>query len=364
MTTQTSYPMFGASNGGQQPVEGAASQGVTLRPQSKYSLDDLKQAVAELKLRIGYRGAGKSAGVRAEGFEDSVQPVEPSQTYRGIGIGAKVSGAVTRQAIAEGEDCVLVMVPEKLPESELGSLVVPRDVAGIPTDVIECGEVVAQPIRIPNGAGIRASRGGADAGMVGTLGGLCTRDGDPNLYLLSNAHVLTPDARFFASRQTVVKSLQDSPMADDTIGQLQFWSGFRPGTNHKHDAALARTGPNVVVGGNVGPGMQSASAGIRVTKTGLTTRQTFGIIQGISMQLDVAYEFGTFHFVNVILIVPDMSRNTSFSKGGDSGSLVVTESGTVPVGLHFAGDEAQTSFSIPIQTVAAAFGISGFVGTV
>src|SRR3989441_7323249 len=83
---------------------------------------------------------------------------------------------------------------------------------------------------------------------------------------------------------------------------------------------------------------------LNVQKYGRTTKLTHGQITGINATVDVCYEvFIIFcvksaRFVDQLVIEPG-----SFSGGGDSGSLIVTDDQNKnPVGLLFAGSSTQT----------------------
>lgn len=98
----------------------------------------------------------------------------------------------------------------------------------------------------------------------------------------------------------------------------------------------------------------SASLGMRVQKYGRTTGLTKGRVQGIGATVNVNYGSpGTAMFVGQIVI-----GGGGFSQGGDSGSLIVVQSGSdarKPVGLLFAGGSGVT-IANPIDEVLDAFG--------
>jgi hypothetical protein len=115
---------------------------------------------------------------------------------------------------------------------------------------------------------------------------------------------------------------------------------------------------------------QAATVGLAVTKSGRTTGQTFGSIQSVNTSVSVQYQKGcgsgrkfTIGYTNQVVI----SGTGSFSAGGDSGSLIVSNDGTPnPVALLFAGNTTQT-IANPITAVVSAFQAGGhtfsFVGT-
>lgn len=99
----------------------------------------------------------------------------------------------------------------------------------------------------------------------------------------------------------------------------------------------------------------TAVLGMRVIKYGRTTGQTRGTVDAVNVTIFVGYDTGTARFVNQIAI-----KGGRFSKGGDSGSLVVVERGNdalAPVGLVFAGGRGLT-FANSIQDVLSSLSIS------
>ena len=104
-------------------------------------------------------------------------------------------------------------------------------------------------------------------------------------------------------------------------------------------------------------GRLAPALGIPVMKYGRTTSLTRGSITGINFTVSIDYRNGTARFVQQILI---NGRNGGvFSSGGDSGSLVVVETGTDarrPVGLIFAG-AGPVSVANPIGPIMNRFGI-------
>ncbi len=99
--------------------------------------------------------------------------------------------------------------------------------------------------------------------------------------------------------------------------------------------------------------------GLNVQKYGRTTKLTHGQITGINATVTVCYEvfFGfcikAARFVDQLVIEPG-----TFSGGGDSGSLIVTDDGNKnPVALLFAGSSTQT-IANRIDLVLNQFGVT------
>ncbi len=97
---------------------------------------------------------------------------------------------------------------------------------------------------------------------------------------------------------------------------------------------------------------QNPQVGMAVKKVGRTTGLTQGTIAAVDVTLNVDYDGGqTATFVNQIYI-----QDPNFLQAGDSGSLLVTETGNYPVGLCFAGG-TDGAFANPIGPVLSYFGV-------
>jgi hypothetical protein len=88
-----------------------------------------------------------------------------------------------------------------------------------------------------------------------------------------------------------------------------------------------------------------------VKKNGRTTQATVGRITDINVNISVGgYPCGAAQFRNQIGI-PGIGGNP-FSRGGDSGSLIVTANSNQPVALLFAGrTDNSLTFANPIEIV-------------
>ena len=101
----------------------------------------------------------------------------------------------------------------------------------------------------------------------------------------------------------------------------------------------------------------AAFIGPVVKKYGRTTGLTFGEVAEIDVTVNVCYVIvisctKQARFVDQISVTPG-----SFSDGGDSGSLIVTQNGNNPVALLFAGSSTLT-FGSPIDPILARFGVT------
>lgn len=217
----------------------------------------------------------------------------------------------------------------------------------------------------------------------GTLGAR-VKDTAGNVYALGNAHVFAHEGSTAVDDAGNPVSVEGSRIlqpdrtddgcflgfdpSDNVIGTLSAASSisFTGGTNTV-DAAIAETTSSEV--GNSTPpngyGTPASSTlsplsalGRAVQKYGRTTQLTKGTVSAINVTLQVGYDAGVATFTNQVEVT-SQSRGGGFIDGGDSGSLLVTTTGNVPVGLLFAGDgKGRHAFANAIGNVLTAFGVT------
>jgi hypothetical protein len=195
----------------------------------------------------------------------------------------------------------------------------------------------------------------------GTLGALIT-DGS-NQYILSNNHVLARSDQAVAGEDVSQPGLIDNGCRIATV--VADFSGAAPLGPSNVDAAVAqlRAGQMDSSGfiediGVPGSSIVAPSVGLSVAKSGRTTGFTTGSITSINTSVNVGYQMGcnsgkkfTVSYTNQIVISPG-----TFSAGGDSGSLIVTNNASHnPVGLLFAGSSSAT-IANPIGLVLTRLG--------
>jgi hypothetical protein len=228
----------------------------------------------------------------------------------------------------------------------------PKEVAGIPVDVIEA---TYTPQHAPGvslesaatGRGIRYDEVplgvsiGTASSTAGTLGAKVIDRYTGDEMLLGNWHVLANRLDMQASLPVFQPGRLDGGSEQDTIAVLSRW------VLGPYDAAVARlTGARPVRSQTVeGHNLLHAAAprlGMFVWKSGRTTGRTAGFIDGVSMQVAIQYATaGQRTLRHVFRIVPRPgSGNAQVSDGGDSGAVWVDEATGRGVGLHFAGEEA------------------------
>ena len=205
----------------------------------------------------------------------------------------------------------------------------------------------------------------------GTLGSL-VRDAAGTQYILSNNHVLARTNSATAGELITQPGLTDVGCAQITANGVATLSAtvpisFTSGTTNPVDAAIAQTLSGVVNTsglildiGQVSTSTIAPILGAQVKKSGRTTGLTKGKIAVINLAVNISYnvECGigsqVARFVNQFAITPG-----SFSKGGDSGSLIVENVATCPhaVGLLFAGG-GNVTIANPISAVLSAFNVT------
>ncbi len=288
------------------------------------------------------------------------------------GIGYKVSGGQETRTLS-----VVCSVTRKRPVAELAAAeLVPAQVEGVPTDVVETGPIRALGTHTSRQ---RPAPGGASIGhrdiTAGTLGCVVRRDGQR--YILSNNHVLADSN----AAQPGDPILQPGPvdggrLPEDRIAELTEFVPIRfPGEPsacgaarrmasvmnacarllgsrtrfqavHEQveanlvDAAIARPLDDEDVSDEILDigrlsGTGRAELGMAVKKSGRTTGFTEGVIRQVDVTVRVQYGGGrTATFTDQLMASP-------MSRGGDSGSAVVDRDNRL-VGLLFAGSEQST----------------------
>ncbi|HYQ96122.1 MAG TPA: hypothetical protein VER38_03850 [Candidatus Eisenbacteria bacterium] len=215
---------------------------------------------------------------------------------------------------------------------------IPGNVDGVPTEVRVVGNVV--PYAKPGGTLQCGTSTGNDLECAaGTIGAVVLRGGTK--YLLSNNHVYAREnAASIGEREDAPGRYDGKPRCAVTpaCGTL---ADFQPinfsGGSNTIDCAIALmdTGrPTAVTqsGGYTASSTVVAPAvGLAVKKSGRTSGLTHDAIQAINVTIQVQYTAGIATFNGQIM------TSASFIRAGDSGSLMVTETGNNPVGLCFAG---------------------------
>lgn len=249
--------------------------------------------------------------------------------------------------------------------------ILPKSLEGIPVVVENIGEVRALQVYtgryrpVPGGVtggniNDRKKRGIYINCSVGTIGSVLIKGGVK--YLLSNNHVFARENKASIGEDIVQPGLNDvscNQISNDVVADLSQFKSlvFKTNANNTIDAAIAQVrtsppdiGPDcaMICGYTPGTTPVSATLNLPVKKCGRTTGLTTGTVTGLNVTVIVSYNSGKARFVNQI-------QFSNLSDRGDSGSLIVTQSGNKPVALLFAGSDTST-IGNPIQEVLNYFG--------
>jgi hypothetical protein len=276
----------------------------------------------------------------------------------GIGIGKKlVKGKPTPT------DCVRAYVLSKLDPGYIWPVgLVPPSFGDVPTDVIEIGRLgrngrAATANTPPNYIGpgssirVKTEAPNVNSGATGTLGMLVSYA--DQRYILGCNHILSVNGRVQAGPKAEIVSAEfigNEPTIADPDPR-----GYVPLTrdsDNRVDCALGRANGNVSAAFPTAfidpkPYPKDPRPQMRVKKLGAATGTTHGAIADVAVDLDVDYDFGTFHFVNQILVEGD---DDNFATAGDSGSIIVDEDSQQPVGMVFA-ESGKYAVACPLSEV-------------
>jgi hypothetical protein len=229
----------------------------------------------------------------------------------------------------------------------------------------------------------------------GTLGALVA-DPSGTQYILSNTHILGRTDLAQPGEAIIQPGLIDTstctPSGARTVANLTAFYNLENGPAPKIDAAIAQVVPgNVDPQGNIlylggspdangvpipggphqGAGV-TAALGMLVGKSGRSTGLTCGTVISVAVNVgSVQYQKGcgtganfSVSYTNQVAIA-GRSGGGSFSAGGDSGSLIVSQNTADPVALMYAGSDTDTVGN-PVSAVLNYFASVGknvtFVG--
>jgi hypothetical protein len=211
---------------------------------------------------------------------------------------------------------------------------------------------------------IGGSIGHAKHDMAGTLGAFVTRGSGREDFILSNNHVLADENRAKRGDRILQPGRLDGGRAADLVGFLGPYVRLRLRGN-RVDAAIASLAADVEYysswiegrGGIAGVRDEPLETGTIVYKVGRTTGLRRGRIEAIELDDLVVgdYYAGDLVFDDQIEIAPAGPPNP-FSRGGDSGSLIV-DARHRAVGLLFAGNDTTATYANPIERVLSDLGV-------
>jgi hypothetical protein len=260
----------------------------------------------------------------------------------------------------------------------------PKKIGSFPIDVIEAIYVPASRVVVDpeNATAVNEAIdrtgvvtpliGGISCGnarvTAGTLACIVFSSADGSPHILSNWHVLAGSADAAAGEEIWQPGRVDGGNSSHLVARL---AKFQLGRGM--DAAIAKlTGDRDyvrdIIGLNPVKGMEEPELGMNVVKSGRTTANTEGLIDGVSLSTAINYggSTGTVSYRDQIHIVPRPpwpGVDYEVSAGGDSGSVWINEGTGKAVGLHFAGETdasptAENAIACPIIPVANRLGFS------
>ena len=273
----------------------------------------------------------------------------------GVSVGYKVKDGKKTDIL-----CIRVLVKKKRSKLWMKLFtpahMVPMEVGGFPTDVVEVGEVkalilMAEPKKRTDKW--RPAPGGVSTGhkaiTAGTLGGPVKDRNTGKLMTLSNNHVyansdMTTDQKAYKGDSILQPGKYDGGKDPaDRIAKLERWIEINPFTANEVDCAVAvplseeDVDPEILEIGRVS-GVVEPALGMAVQKSGRTTGLTKGEITDLNATIRVQYPGGYIVTFKGQLLTGPMLQ------GGDSGSLLL-DSDRKLVGLGFAGSDQVAVFN-------------------
>ena len=209
-------------------------------------------------------------------------------------------------------------------------------------------------------------------GCSGTLGSL-VQDTNGRQYILSNNHVLG-----LAGAATVGDDISQPGLIDNNCAVATVVADFTvaPALSSGVDCAIAQLRSGQMDGtgfiediGTISSAVKTPAVGLSVAKSGRTTGFTTGSISSTTTTVSVRYPSScganngpSFTFTNQVVF-----NSSTFSAGGDSGSLIVTNNTChQPVALLFAGSSTSTignPISLVLSRLSSSLGSTvSFVG--
>jgi hypothetical protein len=311
-----------------------------------------------LEMTFGPGSAEEESSLQAAAFvigKYGVKLLQAFPTATAVAASLKYCDGV----ILSNQPSITFFVGRKLPSGELGNRAIPKQIEGVPTDVIEAGipRVLGSPAT-PHAPGTRhrpAPPGCSIAHLRVTSGSFgCLVEDPSSKYVLSCAHVLSDAAGLAGDHILQPGAHFGGTTPRDYIASLSRTIPLYSGTCIA-DAAIAQVdSPADVIPDVLGIGKPTGTrvlsrVGLSVQKSGDETGLTFGVVAGLKgtvgpLQINGA---ANVYFNDVIL-------TTGMSNGGDSGALLM-DNRRRGIGLLFGGlvmgSTSAISWYHPIDTV-------------
>ncbi|MBR1152456.1 hypothetical protein [Bradyrhizobium sp. JYMT SZCCT0428] len=189
---------------------------------------------------------------------------------------------------------------------------------------------------------------------TGTLGAIVKKG--KKLFVLSNSHVLARSGLGKVGDKIIFPGKLDNGGRDQVIATLSAFLKFKTGDDflNRVDAALAEIDEDFLekidfsIRGTKAPLATTVPVrGMKIVTRGRTSGDTEGEVQDVHFRIVLPYQgVGQVGFL-------DQVKCSHYSKGGDSGALIVDKTSKKIVGLHFAGSPIASIFN-PIAEVVKA----------
>jgi hypothetical protein len=257
----------------------------------------------------------------------------------GVGVGTKIIAGVDTLT-----PCVKFYVSMKTPPGDvaMGSIE-PEKVLGIPTDVISVGRafgprINARRLRPEEGRAVGPGdsigpkvEGASNLNLTfsGTLGAVLQNgENEEERFILSNNHILAVNGRVPPQSAIVAPGPEDGlGVEQKKIACLEKAVLLVRGLDKENyvDCAIAKVDKSANVthlfpGGLAVGSKSEPRIGLSVIKFGKSSGETAGKIVDVNADILVDYSFGTFKFVDQILVE---AAGNDFAIDGDSGALLI-----------------------------------------
>ena len=255
------------------------------------------------------------------------------------GVVSVAVGLREKNGVLTDEICFKVYVDQKKKKKDLAAgELVPKEVNGIKTDVIELGDIKKEADEseyrpLLGGIQIQSEKSNG----AGTLGCLAKDNAGNKTVILSNRHVLMDSGEAEGDLVGQPGSPCDSCCCECCYVAKIVRGTAKSDTEVDGAIAILANGEelnyvNEVLG--IGPisGTGLAVVGDILRKRGRTTQLTVGKVSAANK----SFSMDGVNYVNQIEVTPE-PPHPSFSKPGDSGSVYINDMNQV-VGLHFAGN--------------------------
>lgn len=296
---------------------------------------------------------------------------QPRHNLTAVGAGLKYVGGK-----ATDTDAVRFYVERKIRESLIPrEHVLPKEIDGIPTDVIQMGRfelcgafpapVTGRFRPVQPGCSCSFQAPPPDQGMLtaSTIGAIVQAGG--KTFILSNNHALANANDLPVGTPIFHPGLLDQPdLNTDQIAVLTSFVPISSNAANVVDCAIAELLEGVPFSPEILPDVGKLSSaqpivaaeGMTVVKAGRSTSATAGKVLEVNGTLQVVYpSVGIVTFDNQIFV---QDLDGPFSASGDSGALVVDQVSRAGTGLLFAKTPDGFTACNPLDAVLTALGVT------